>query len=467
MLWLPALDVDGCPRRLPLFDRSAPALAATLVDGASCEASAREALEGDPSLTLWALVRAAQLGCAGLKTTAALADWLARQARQVFRWPEGAELAPAEAGWIERCNRLRRQSLAVASRARQIAGDRLLADEAFFLGLVHEAEEWWVLDTAARVAGDRGILSAAGPPWLVEALNWRAHPSPDLSSPAAAVFQARQSIEEPRQPPGDEQPPPATCGDAAIAASLPKLAVSLARLEHLGDHFERQLETEKLEAMAEFAAGAGHEINNPLAVIAGRAQLLIADEANPERRRELAVMNSQAMRIFEMISDMMLFARPPRPQLAECDLSAIVDRVLSELAAKIAERNTIVERVVSDGPLTVIADGVQIAIAVRALCDNGLNVMGRGGRLTLAVERRVPECDPRGEAVIVVRDTGPGIPPEVRRHLFDPFYSGRRAGRGLGMGLAKCWRIVTNHGGTLEVECEHEQGATFIIRLPL
>lgn len=435
-----------------------------LVDGASGEvaAAARETLDADPSLTMWGLARAAQLGCTELKTTAALADWLARQARQVLRWPEGAEPAPAEPGWIDRFNRLRRQSLAVALRARQIAGDGVLADEAFLLGLVHEADEWWAIDSAACTASAR----SSAPPWLVEALDRLTRPSPDLSGPAGIVFQARQSIEQPPRTAGHERAPSATCGDAAIAASLPKLAASLARLDQLRDHFERQLETEKLEAMAEFAAGAGHEINNPLAVVAGRAQLLIADEANPERRRELAVMNSQAMRIFEMISDMMLFARPPKPQLAECDLSAIVDRVLSELAAKIAERNTIVERIGGDGPLTAVADGVQMAVALRALCDNALNAMGRGGKLTLAVERRLSERDRRDQAVVVVRDTGPGIAAEVRRHLFDPFYSGRRAGRGLGMGLAKCWRIVTNHGGTLEVESEHEQGATFTIRLP-
>ncbi|HJT31912.1 MAG TPA: histidine kinase dimerization/phospho-acceptor domain-containing protein, partial [Pirellulales bacterium] len=310
MHWLPALDVDGCPRRLPLFDRSAPALAAMVVDGASGEttAAAREALEVDPSLALWVLVRATQLDCAELRTTAGLADWLAHHARRVLCWSEGAELALAEPGWIERCNRLRRQSLAVASLAREFAGDGL-ADEAFLLGLVHEADEWWALDTATSTLSGRSWA----PTWLVEALERLAHSSPDLSSPAAAVFEARQSIEQPTRPARDEQGLPTTCGEAAIAASLPKLAASLSRLEQLRDHFERQLETEKLEAMAEFAAGAGHEINNPLAVIAGRAQLLIADEANPERRRELAVMNSQAMRIFEMISDLMLFARPPRP----------------------------------------------------------------------------------------------------------------------------------------------------------
>jgi signal transduction histidine kinase len=71
-----------------------------------------------------------------------------------------------------------------------------------------------------------------------------------------------------------------------------------------------------------------------------------------------------------------------------------------------------------------------------------------------------------GEVEIRVADNGPGILPEHRRHLFDPFYSSRQAGRGLGFGLSKCWRIVTNHGGRIEVQSEPGQGATFTIRLP-
>src|SRR5664279_4055523 len=89
----------------------------------------------------------------------------------------------------------------------------------------------------------------------------------------------------------------------------------LARLRELEANFAQALEREKLEAMAEFAAGAGHEINNPLTVIAGRAQLLLRGETDPERRHALALMNAQAMRVYEMIADMMLFARPPRPEL--------------------------------------------------------------------------------------------------------------------------------------------------------
>ena len=86
-----------------------------------------------------------------------------------------------------------------------------------------------------------------------------------------------------------------------------------------GALFERRLEQLKLEALADFAAGAGHEMNNPLAVIAGRAQLLLGDETDPERRAALALIWAQAQRVHEMIADAMLFARPPAPQFEQIE----------------------------------------------------------------------------------------------------------------------------------------------------
>ncbi|MGD0384000.1 MAG: histidine kinase dimerization/phospho-acceptor domain-containing protein, partial [Thermoguttaceae bacterium] len=103
-----------------------------------------------------------------------------------------------------------------------------------------------------------------------------------------------------------------------------ELATILSRLETLENKFQETVEAEKLEAMAEFAAGAGHEINNPLTIIAGRAQLFLQGETDPERRRSLALVNSQAMRIYEMIADMMLFARPPQPNFAPVDAAKII-----------------------------------------------------------------------------------------------------------------------------------------------
>src|SRR5262245_43939179 len=94
--------------------------------------------------------------------------------------------------------------------------------------------------------------------------------------------------------------------------------------------FDERLEHEKLEALKELAYGASHEINNPLANIAARAQTLLADEADPERRRMLQAIYRQAMRAHEMISDLMLFARPPKLQLAKLNLSQLVQRIVDE-----------------------------------------------------------------------------------------------------------------------------------------
>ena len=251
---------------------------------------------------------------------------------------------------------------------------------------------------------------------------------------------------------------------------LPALVGKLARLQRLETAFNGQLETEKLEAMAEFAAGAGHEINNPIAVIAGRAQLFLREERDPERRRELAVMNVQAMRVYEMIADMMLFARPPAPKRADCDLSQLLDKLLGELQPQAAERRIELCRDGEREPIIVRADIDQLSAAIRALVENAIEAMPGGGQVRIHLARVLSSngaADVSSQAIeIIIRDNGPGIPPEVRRHLFDPFFSGRGAGRGLGLGLSKCWRIVTNHGGRVEVASEAGAGATFTIRLP-
>ena len=241
---------------------------------------------------------------------------------------------------------------------------------------------------------------------------------------------------------------------------LPQLTAKLFRLQQLQHQFQATLETEKLEALAEFAAGAGHEINNPLAIIGGRAQLLLKDETDPERRRELALVNAQVKRAHEMIADMRLFARPPRPEPESVDLVELVDGLLRELGPQAAERAISLSRSGDEGPLEIEADPAQLDVALRAVCRNALEAIGHRGQVEIGLHR-LP-----GHVEIRVADDGPGILPEHRRHLFDPFYSSRQAGRGLGFGLSKCWRIVTNHGGRIEVHSDPGQGATFTITLP-
>lgn len=210
------------------------------------------------------------------------------------------------------------------------------------------------------------------------------------------------------------------------------------------DEFDIRLRDAKLAAMAELAAGAGHEINNPVATIVGRAQLLLANESDPNRRRALATIASQALRIRDMIGDLMLFARPPDAEPVEFDFVAVAREVISPFAERAVEAHVSLS-IEAVEPVVAFADPLQLKVAVSALVENALNAVGREGHVTLTVS------NPDDRPTLRVHDDGHGWSDLDREHAFDPFYSGRQAGRGLGFGLPKAWRIVTLAGGTIEI----------------
>lgn len=228
--------------------------------------------------------------------------------------------------------------------------------------------------------------------------------------------------------------------------------------------FAARLEREKLASLVELAYGASHEINNPLANIAARAQSLLGGERDPERRRMLVAIHRQAMRAHEMIADLMLFARPPKLEPAAIDLRQIVREVVDERRELAAERSIELRCDVGNAAIEIEADATQLAVAIGAVVTNAIEAVGRDGHVHVAT-REWAEIGVRS-AEVVVRDNGPGISEHVRRHLFDPFFSGREAGRGLGFGLSKCWRIVTEHGGQVVVNNVEGGGAEFTIVLP-
>jgi signal transduction histidine kinase len=260
--------------------------------------------------------------------------------------------------------------------------------------------------------------------------------------------------------------------------------------------FTVAVESAKLQALYNFAYGLSHEINNPLANIATRAQSLAADEKDPERRRKLVTIVQQAFRAHEMIADLMLFARPPALRPESIDLAKLADTVVAEMQDQASEQSTRLIRTGAPGPLQATVDPTQIAVALKALIQNSLEALKQGGTIQISAERGAGSAEqlevlaPRSELgpsstplpgphflrtpnsalriphfVLSVRDTGPGIPPEVRPHVFDPFFSGREAGRGLGLGLSKAWRIVELHGGRIEVG-DQQSGATLSIHTP-
>ncbi len=247
----------------------------------------------------------------------------------------------------------------------------------------------------------------------------------------------------------------------AQAAKLPHWFEHLRKLRAAGARAAGEVEQAKLAALKELAYGASHEINNPLANIAMRAQALLREERDPGRRHMLATINRQAFRATEMISDMMLFAKPPAPRPSDVHARAAVQGVLAELAQEAAAQGTVLSCTAPEESEThLTADRTQFAVAIRALCRNALEAVACGGRVELTLSATADRLH------IEVCDDGPGLTEEVREHLFDPFYSGREAGRGLGFGLSKVWRIVGLHGGTVRAENRPERGARFGIELP-
>jgi signal transduction histidine kinase len=212
------------------------------------------------------------------------------------------------------------------------------------------------------------------------------------------------------------------------------------------------LEAIKLEAMAQFAAGAGHEINNPVATIVGRVQMLLDGEQDAGRRQMLAQIGAQALRIRDMIGDAMLFARPPEPSPEPFDLAERLPAMLAPLRPAFAEAGVTLEIPPGDlkDSVPIHADPTQVAVALTALVRNGLEACEPHGTVRVLVV--AADRDGTPVARMIVEDDGAGLSETEREHLFDPFFSGRQAGRGLGFGLSKCWRIVTGHGGRIDVE---------------
>ena len=229
-------------------------------------------------------------------------------------------------------------------------------------------------------------------------------------------------------------------------------------MEHVLMKHMDDLEYQKLEALAEFAAGAGHEINNPLAIISGRTKMLLQEIEHPEHRRHLAIISAQVHRAYEMIADIRFFAKPPAPEWKEFCLT-------EELKTLVEEQNPLMEEnevsfhadIESPEESLVWSDPVLLHLAVSILCNNAReSVAFSQGRIWLRLQQTESGWE------ITVQDNGQGVSDEIRPLIFNPYYSGRSAGRGLGFGLPKAWRIMQLLGGSIR----HEPTSIFILSLP-
>ncbi len=248
--------------------------------------------------------------------------------------------------------------------------------------------------------------------------------------------------------------------DARIEIDSPDEFGALARqvnamARSIKDHQERLVQSEKLAGIGRLAAGVAHEINNPLAVILGYAKLLLR-KADGELAEDLRIIQDESLRAQEIVEGLLDLSRPLATAPEPVDLKDVCD----EATARLAETSRLAGATVEvRGEARVEGHPQKLRQIMLNLIKNGAEAAGPGGKVQVGLAQA-----PAGGAVIVVSDTGPGLPAEAGQRLFEPFFTTKPTGTGLG--LAVSLGIVHAHGGSLEADSPATGGARFTIRLP-
>ncbi len=222
------------------------------------------------------------------------------------------------------------------------------------------------------------------------------------------------------------------------------------------------LRTKTVITVGEMAAGAAHEMNNPLAVISGRSQLLAAQLEDPKLKASAHLIYDQSHRLSQIITELMDFAKPVPPTLTEIDPAELVDRALHEAKTHTDPADRTIEVTFGDVPM-VRVDRDQVCGAMLEMIDNALQATDeKTGAITIhgaydALSNRV---------VITIADNGTGMEEQTLKRAFDPFFSSKQAGRRRGMGLSKALRWVEASGGSIKLESRPTYGTRALVLLP-
>jgi len=232
---------------------------------------------------------------------------------------------------------------------------------------------------------------------------------------------------------------------------------------------EEMRRREWLATLGEMSAGMAHEIRNPLAALAGSMQMLRKDlELDESNRHLMDIAIRETARLDSIITEFLLYARPPALNLKECDVNAVLADTLDLIRHEAqSHMNIVIVTYPGAGPLTAQIDPDQIKQVFWNLASNAFEAMPSGGQLTISTNRRrLRGGGNTGDIVeISIQDTGEGIKKEAFDKIFLPFFTTKK--RGSGLGLAAVHRIVDLHGGWIRVESQEGKGSQFIVCLPV
>lgn len=254
-------------------------------------------------------------------------------------------------------------------------------------------------------------------------------------------------------------------GEEMIVASAYDLTERRAVEAEMARHREALYQSEKLSALGSLLAGVAHELNNPLSVVVGHAQLLKETASEPRTVERATKIGNAADRCSRIVKSFLAMARQRPPERRAVDLSDIIQATLDVTGYSLRTANIDVSVEVDPEVPAIWADPDQLNQVVTNLIVNAQQAMMEvEGPRKLTVKACYDEH--REQVVLTLTDTGPGVPAELRSRIFEPFFTTKEIGEGTGIGLSVSHRIIESHDGHIQLDGNQDQGATFTVSLP-
>lgn len=217
--------------------------------------------------------------------------------------------------------------------------------------------------------------------------------------------------------------------------------------------------SERLAFTGRIAASIAHEIRNPLTNVVMSIQQLKKIKLKNLRAKHIEIIERNTERINFLITELLNCARPPKLDIQSYDIHRVLENILDSTKIKITSQKIKVIKNFTSKPSTMSIDKEHMERAFSNIVLNAIDAMSKGGKLLIITELN------EDFFVVKIQDTGRGIPEEDIIRIFDPFFSSKPGG--VGLGLTLCYGIIVSHSGTIEVESKLKKGTTFTISLPL
>jgi PAS domain S-box-containing protein len=239
-----------------------------------------------------------------------------------------------------------------------------------------------------------------------------------------------------------------------------------ARNEELASMTQQLWQASRLATVGELAASIAHELNNPLATISLRLEMLSEQlDGDDPKRHAVDVVADEVERMGNLVGNLLQFSRRTHRQISTIDVRDEVERSLELTEYHLRSNNIEVEREFAEGLSPIQADRQQLRQVFLNLLTNAADAMPQAGKVTVRI---APKKDDSGRELIQLLfvDKGAGIPPENVEKIWDPFFTTKPEGKGTGLGLAICRRVIEEHHGSIGIESTVGQGTTVIVQLP-